>query len=82
MTLLDRIHSADITELAESIGEAAVISAIRGSMSNNYQGIIWEMAEKKPERKKKQNRFNNFHQREYDFQEMEKELLNTENREP
>lgn len=71
-----------ISAKAESIGEAAVIGAIRGSMSNNYQGIIWEIAEKKPDWKKNQNRFNNFHQREYDFQEMEKELLNTENREP
>ena len=70
---------AQIEEKCDSLGEEAVISAIRGSISNNYQGIIWDLV-KKPATNK--NRFNNFHQRDYDFQQMEKELLNTENREP
>ena len=55
---------------------------IRLSMSQNWQGIIWDRirpmpssAPKKQAREPTQNRFNNFPQREYDFGMMEAALL-------
>ena len=70
---------SQISAKSKSIGEAAVIEAIRGSMSNNYQGIIWDLVRKPSEKPAaKKNRFNNFHQRDYDFQDMESRLLNSD----
>jgi hypothetical protein len=60
----------------EKYGEQKVTLLIRECMSNNWQGIIWDrFRTNKPDPKK--NRFNNFHQRDYDFDEMEKKLLNS-----
>lgn len=67
---------SQIRNKAEEHGESKVIALIRECMSNNWQGIIWDkFRTNKPDPKK--NRFNNFHQRDYDFDEMEKKLLNS-----
>jgi len=64
---------SQISGKAKDMGDEAVIDVIRASMANNYQGIIWDLASKKPSAKG--NRFNNFPQREYDYNDMEKQLL-------
>lgn len=67
---------SQIRNKAEEYGESKVIALIHECMSNNWQGIIWDrLRTKSPEPKK--NRFNNFHQRDYDFDELEKRLLNS-----
>ena len=67
---------SQIRNKAEEHGESKVITLIHECMSNNWQGIIWDrLRTNKPEPKK--NRFNNFHQRDYDFDELEKRLLNS-----
>lgn len=55
-------------------GDKAVIDLIEGCMSSNYAGIIWDILERKTV-SGKTNRFNNFPQRQYDFEELEKKLL-------
>ena len=67
---------SQIRNKAEEYGESKVIALIHECMSNNWQGIIWDrLRTKNPEPKK--NRFNNFHQRDYNFDELEKRLLNS-----
>ena len=58
-------------------GDAAVIDVIVRSMSNGYQGIVWENLVKgsSPKTSAAGNRFNNFPQREYDYSEIEKRML-------
>ena len=67
-----------ITQVEEKVKEAgpdAVAEAIRISMSNNYQGIIWDTIRKR-QPTGRGTRFNNFPQRDYDFPELEKQLNN------
>lgn len=64
---------SQIAKKTETLGDEAVINAIRGSMSNNYQGIIWELGKKQPAARK--NKFNNFTQRGYEYQNLEQKLL-------
>ena len=70
---------AQIQNECTKYGEQAVINVIDMSIANNYEGILWA---KIAERKKgqsisspptpKQNRFVNYNQRDWDFEEMEK----------
>lgn len=73
---------SQIENKAREFGEDPVVDVIRLSMSQNWQGIIWDRirpmpssAPKKQAREPTQNRFNNFPQREYDFGQMEAALL-------
>ena len=58
-------------------GDAAVIDVIVRSMSNGYQGIVWENLGKgsRPKTSAAGNRFNNFPQREYDYSNLEKRMI-------
>ena len=64
-----------VEEKAKEAGPRAVAEAIRISMSNNYQGIIWDTIRKR-QPTGRGTRFNNFPQRDYDFPELEKQLNN------
>lgn len=63
----------------QQYGDAAVIDNIEMSMSNGYQGIGWDRikraTEKAPAAGSSNNRFNNFQPREYDYNDMERQLL-------
>ena len=61
-----------IKQHAEKYGDKAVIDLIHESMSSNYQGIIFDRLSKARAAPKKQN----FQQREYDYDALEKKLLN------
>lgn len=57
-------------------GDQKVIDVIRLSMSQNWQGIIWDKIGAGNSQSAKPNRFNNFEQREYDFDDLERRLMN------
>lgn len=61
-----------IKQHAEKYGDKAVIDLIRESMSSNYQGIIFDRLSKARTAPAKQN----FTQRTYDYDALEKKLLN------
>lgn len=61
-------------------GDQAVADIIVQSMSNGYQGIVWENLGKgsRPKTPAAGNRFNNFPQREYNYSDLEKRMLETQ----
>lgn len=61
-----------IKQHADKYGDKAVIDLIRESMSSNYQGIIFDRLSKARAAPAKQN----FTQRTYDYDALEKKLLN------
>ena len=72
-SLLDKAEKA-----AAEHGDEAVIEAIVYSMANGYQGIVWDNLGKDNRRPKAPaagNRFNNFPQRDNDYDNIEKQLL-------
>ena len=68
---------------ATQYGDMAVCEVIDESMSNNWKGIIFDRLKQRKEivpdwmQKKKSKSFNNDSQRKYDFNSLEKELLDT-----
>ncbi len=67
-----------VEKMAAKYGDAAVIEIIAQSMSNGYMGITWENIGRVSSRKKASaagNRFNNFPQRDNDYDNIEKQLL-------
>lgn len=58
-------------------GDQAVADIIVQSMSNGYQGIVWENLGKgsRPKTPAAGNRFNNFPQRDYNYADLEKRML-------
>lgn len=67
-----------VEKMAAKYGDAAVIEIIAQSMSNGYMGITWENIGRVSSRKKAPaagNRFNNFPQRDNDYDNIEKQLL-------
>ncbi len=69
-----------VEKMAAKYGDAAVIEIIAQSMSNGYTGITWENIGRVSSRKKAPaagNRFNNFPQRDNDYDNIEKQLLGT-----
>lgn len=67
-----------VEKMAAKYGDAAVIEIIVQSMSNGYMGITWENIGRVSSRKKAPaagNRFNNFPQRDNDYDNIEKQLL-------
>lgn len=69
-----------VDKMIAGYGDKAVVDVIMQSMSNGYMGITWENIGKVSSRKKAPaagNRFNNFPQRDYDYSDLEKRILDT-----
>ena len=67
-----------VEKMIAGYGDQAVVDVIMQSMSNGYIGITWENIGKVSSRKKAPaagNRFNNFPQRDNDYDNIEKQLL-------
>lgn len=62
-------------------GEEEVVCLISYCMSQNWAGVIWDRLsegrgqQKRKNNAQKQNRFNNFPQRDYNFEELEQQLI-------
>lgn len=67
---------SQIEKKIQEHGEQPVIDVIRLSMSQNWQGIIWDRVNPGTPRSSKPNKFNNFEQRTYDYDELERQLMN------
>lgn len=61
------------TRYEKSAGSDAVCEVIRKSMSSGYKGIVWDRLDNKTVQK--ENKFNTFNQHEYDFDALEKALI-------
>ena len=70
-----------IATKAASAGDAPVIALIHECMANNWQGIIWDRLGRSvyaaPVQPRKST-FNNFPQREYNWAELERQLLSSQ----
>ena len=67
-------------KMIDKHGAQAVADVIVESMSNGYQGIVWDNLGKgsRPKTSAAGNRFNNFPQRNYDYSDLEKRMLETQ----
>lgn len=67
---------SEIEKEVKKHGEQAVIETIKYSIHNNYSGIYFDRIGKNQQKKTSgKTKFSNFHEREYDFQDLEKKLL-------
>ena len=61
------------TRYEKNVGADAVCEVIRKSMSSGYKGIVWDRLDNRAP--VKTNQFNNYSQNSYDFDALEKELI-------
>ena len=70
---------SEVKAKAKKYGIEATIEIINTSMGSGYDGIIWNKLEKQETNKKQsgktKNQFNNFEQHDYDFAEIERQIL-------
>ena len=64
-----------ISESADKYGDKAVAAVIKESIASGYQGIVFDKLTKTKREASHANNFNNFLQREYDYNELEQKLL-------
>lgn len=69
-----------VEKMVAGYGDQAVVDIIVSSMANGYMGITWENIGKgsRPKTSAAGNRFNNFPQRNYDYSDLEKRMLETQ----
>ncbi len=64
-----------MAECADKYGDKAVAAVIKESIASGYQGIVFDKLKKIKREASYVNSFNNFLQREYDYNELEQKLL-------
>lgn len=88
LLLTGKITEDELVRCARNYAEACKIQEIPERYTKNAENFLKEFAfeqylpgkYKKPETKKSKNKFNNFSQREYDYEQLERQLLKSERR--